>query len=70
MQYYEVGIIYQEEYEDAKGNLKYKRKSEKFLVKESSISKAEEKLKEKVKNVYNDYTIKYVKESPIMSVFE
>ena len=68
--YYEIGINYIEEYEDAKGNPKERKRTEKFLVKADSISHAEAKVKEKIKNIYSDYTVKYVKESPILSVFE
>ena len=68
--YYEIGISYIEETEDAKGNLKERKRTEKFLVRASSITDAETKVREKIKNVYNDYTVKYVKESPILSVFE
>ena len=68
--YYEVGISYIEEYEDAKGNPKERKRTEKFLVRENSISGAETKVKEKIENIYNDYSVKYVKESPILSVFE
>ena len=68
--YYEAGISYIDEYQDAKGKLRERKKSEKFLLRATSITDAEAKLKEKIKNVYNNYTIKYVKESVILSVFE
>ncbi|GEM_PF-1983854 len=68
--YYEIGISYIETYEDAKGNPKERKRTEKFLVRENSISDAEAKVKEKIKNIYSDYSVKYVKESPILSVFE
>lgn len=68
--YYEIGISYIEETEDAKGNPKERKRTEKFLVKENSISGAEAKVREKIKNIYSDYTVKYVKESPVLSVFE
>jgi len=68
--YYEVGVSYIEEYEDAKGNAKERKKTEKFLVRATGIPDAEKKVKEKVKNIYTDYTVKYVKESAILSVFE
>ena len=68
--FYEIGINYIEETEDAKGNLKERKRTEKFLVKATSIPNAEAKVREKIKNIYNDFTVKYVKESPILSVFE
>jgi len=70
MMFYEVGISYIEEVEDAKGNMKERKRGEKFLVKARGISNAEERAREKIKNIYNDFTVKYVKESPILSVFE
>jgi len=70
MMFYEIGISYVEEVEDAKGNLKERKRTEKFLVKASGISNAEELARAKIKNIYNDFTVKYVKESPILSVFE
>lgn len=68
--FYEVGINYVEEIEDSKGNLKERKKTEKFLVKSESITAAEAKVKDKIKNIYQDFTVKYIKESPILSVFE
>jgi len=68
--YYEVGVSYIEEYEDSKGNPKERKKTEKFLVKAIGIPDAESKVKDKVKNIYSDFTVKYVKESAILSVFE
>lgn len=68
--YYEVGISYVEEYEDSKGNPKERKRTEKFLVKALAIGEAETKVRNKVKNIYSEFSVKYVKESPIMSVFE
>jgi hypothetical protein len=68
--FYEVGISYVEEIEDSKGNLKERKKTEKFLVKSESITAAESKVKDKIKNIYQEFTVKYIKESPILSVFE